>query len=208
MPPSDRLHILVVEDDALVRADLCASLTELGYLVLGEAGCIDDARQALRDLAPDLVLLDIHLGQGQEGIELAHLINREAMIPFIYLTAHHDVATLRALRETLPAGFVLKPYDDNRLRAAIEIARHTYYAVLHPHWRQVEHLAQPLDLPEPLTPREQDLLQLLCRGYPNRRMAEELFVSVNTVKTHLKNLYLKLEVSNRAEAILRVKDGG
>ena len=203
MPPAHDLHILVVEDDPVVRADLMAALDELGYIVAGGAGNLPQARAALDTLNPDLVLLDIHLGAGKEGIELAHHINQNALIPFIFLTAFSDDATLAELRETLPAGFVLKPFDEARLKAAIEIARHTYYAVLQPHLRS----GLALQLPEPLTPREAELLQLLCKGLTNRELAEATFVSLNTIKTHLKNLYLKLQVRNRAEAILKVQAG-
>ncbi|RMG65961.1 MAG: DNA-binding response regulator [Bacteroidetes bacterium] len=204
MPPAPDLHILVVEDDPVVRADLMAALAELGYVVAGGAGSLPQARTALETLSPDLVLLDIHLGEGKEGIELAHHLNQHWLIPFIFLTAYSDDRTLNEVRETLPAGFVLKPFDDARLKAAIEIARHTYYAVLQPHLRS----GLSLQLPEPLTPRETELLRLLCQGLTNRELAEATFVSLNTVKTHLKNLYLKLQVRNRAEAILRVQRAG
>ncbi|GAB4407282.1 MAG: hypothetical protein OHK0039_09680 [Bacteroidia bacterium] len=166
-------------------------------------GDIDSARRALAQFEPDLALLDIHLGSGKEGIELAHHINQTCLIPFIFLTAYSDDSTLGEVREALPAGFVLKPFDEARLKAAIEIARHTYYATLQPRLRQLVTRA----LPEPLTQREAELLDLICEGFTNREMAEATFVSVNTIKTHLKNLYLKLQVRNRTEAILKVQQG-
>lgn len=203
MSVPEPFFMLIVEDDPLVRADLADCLQEAGYQVIGEAGTKADALAQLRETEPDLVLLDIHLERGQEGIEIAREINAQYLIPFIYLTALIDEKTLSDVSDTLPAGFVVKPFDEGRLKAAIEIARRTYYAVLEPHWRRQEDLLP--HLPEPLTQRETELLTLLCEGKTYRRMAEELFVSINTVKTHLKNLYLKLQVSNRAEAILKVK---
>ena len=185
----------------MVRADLIAALTELGYDVLGGVGTQAQAFKALEDLQPDLVLLDIHLGRGKEGVELAHFINQHHLVPFIFLTAYSDDGTLAEVRETLPAGFVLKPFDEPRLKAAIEIARHTYYSAIQPVF-----LPQlPFSLPEPLTHRESELLHLLCQGLTNQELADATYVSLNTVKTHLKNLYLKLEVRNRAEAILKVR---
>lgn len=206
MPSSDSLYILVVEDDPLVRADLADCLWELGYGTAIEAGNEAAALAALETEAPDLVLLDIHLGQGQEGIELAKRINQDYLIPFIYLTAFSDDRTLRAVSDTLPAGFVLKPFDEARLKAAIEIARRTYYAVLEPHWRKQEDIND--HLPEPLTRREMELLTLICTGMTYRSMATQLSVSVNTIKTHLKNLYLKLQVKSRAEAIVKIQGLG
>lgn len=203
MSALDPLRILIVEDDPLVRADLADCLQEAGYQVVGEAGTQHQALTVLSATEPDLVLLDIHLESGQEGIEIAREMNARYLIPFIYLTALIDDKTLTDVSDTLPAGFVVKPFDEGRLKAAIEIARRTYYAVLEPHWRRQEDIFS--DLPEPLTRRETELLGLLCQGKTYRHMAEELFVSINTVKTHLKNLYLKLQVRNRAEAIVKVK---
>ncbi|MEO1451240.1 MAG: response regulator, partial [Bacteroidota bacterium] len=158
MSAPDSFYILIVEDDPLVRADLADCLEETGYVVIGEAGNKADALATLQATEPDLVLLDIHLEKGQEGIEIAHEINAQYLIPFIYLTALIDAKTLVDVSDTLPAGFVVKPFDEGRLKAAIEIARRTYYAVLEPHWRRQDWQLQHLS--EPLTQRESELLNL------------------------------------------------
>ena len=197
-------RILVVEDDPVIAEDIAMTLEDLGYLVAGKAHNAEKALQLLEAALPDLVLLDIDLGGGQNGIHLAGIINREYRVPFIYLTSFSDILTLQKVKVTLPAGFVLKPFDENRLRAAIEIARHNYYAVIRSHLGHLEDINRTL--PEALTPRELDLLHLLCKGKANQELASELYVSINTVKTHLKNLYLKLGVESRAEAMVVVQD--
>ncbi|MBK6623226.1 MAG: DNA-binding response regulator [Saprospirales bacterium] len=196
-------RILIVEDDPIIAEDIAMTLEDLGFYVVGKAHHAARALELLDELLPDLVLLDIDLGGGQNGIQLGGTINREYRIPFIYLTALSDILTLQRVKATLPAGFVLKPFDENRLRAAIEIARHSYYAVIRSHFGHLEDINR--SLPEALTSRELDLLQLLCRGKANQELADELFVSINTVKTHLKNLFLKLGVESRAEAIIKVQ---
>lgn len=201
---SSLFRILVVEDDPVIAEDIAMTLEELGYLVAGKAHNAEKALQLLEAALPDLVLLDIDLGGGQNGIHLAGIINREYRVPFIYLTSFSDILTLQKVKVTLPAGFVLKPFDENRLRAAIEIARHNYYAVIRSHLGHLEDINRTL--PEALTPRELDLLHLLCKGKANQELASELYVSINTVKTHLKNLYLKLGVESRAEAMVVVQD--
>lgn len=204
--PDTQFHILVVEDDPLVRADIVDCLQQLGYSCVSEARDAQQAQEILETDLPDLAFLDIHLGKGADGITLAQTINQEYRIPFIYLTAYSDDQTLSSVKESLPAGFVLKPFHEQRLKAAIEIARHTYYAVIKPHWSRIEDLNTQLI--EPLTRRELELLELICLGLSNRDLATRLFLSINTIKTHLKNLYLKLEVRNRAEAIVRVRELG
>ncbi len=204
--PDTQFHILVVEDDPLVRADIVDCLVQLGYPYVSEAKDARQAQEILETDLPDLAFLDIHLGKGADGVDLARLINQDYRIPFIFLTAYSDDRTLSSVKESLPAGFVLKPFHEQRLKAAIEIARHTYYAVIKPHWSRIEDLN--VHLIEPLTRRELELLELICLGLSNRDLATRLFLSINTIKTHLKNLYLKLEVRNRAEAIVRVRELG
>lgn len=194
---------MVVEDDPLIADDLSLCIEDLGYSMIGPANDYQTAIDLLEQDLPDLVLLDIDLGGGPTGIDLAALINREYKIPFIFLTAFSDQMTLQEVKAHYPAGFVLKPFDENRLRAAIQIAFHNYYSIIRLHLTGVEELNQ--QLLEPLTRREKELLELLCSGKSNQELANALFVSINTVKTHLKNLYLKLEVSNRAEAIVKLQ---
>lgn len=196
-------YCLVVEDDPLVADDLSLCIQDLGYQVIGPANDFATARQLLEERLPDLVFLDIDLGGEETGIDVASLINREYKIPFIFLTAFSDQQTLEEVKDQYPAGFVLKPFDENRLRAAIQIAFHNYYSIIRFHLTGLDRLNKALV--EPLTRRETELLQLLCSGKSNQELANALFVSINTVKTHLKNLYLKLDVGNRAEAIIRVQ---
>lgn len=197
------LNILIVEDDPVIAEDIANCIEELGYAISGVAYSTHSAKQILQSQTVDLVLLDIHLGKEDSGFKLAHLLNKEYLIPFIYLTAYSDDLILREVNETLPAGFVLKPFDEQRLKAAIKIATHTYYKVIHAYLHQLVEINKSLI--EPLTKRELELLELLCRGLTNQEIASQIYVSVNTVKTHLKNLYLKLGVRNRAEAGAKVQ---
>ncbi len=194
---------LVVEDNPLIADDLSLCIEDLGYTMIGPANEYQVAISLLEQDLPDLVLLDIDLGGGPTGIDLAGLINREYKIPFIFLTSFSDQMTLQEVTAQYPAGFVLKPFDENRLRAAIQIAMHNYYAVIRFHLQGLQEISK--GLVDPLTRRETELLELLCSGKSNQQLADSLFVSINTVKTHLKNLYLKLDVSNRAEAIVKLQ---
>ncbi|MEM7369886.1 MAG: response regulator transcription factor [Bacteroidota bacterium] len=200
---ASHFHILIVEDNLVVGVDIRATLQELGFQRISLARTIEQAKHILEANLPDLVLLDIHLEDHETGIDLAHLINRDYRIPFVYLTAYADDLTLKEAKETVPAGYVMKPFHLQQLKAAIEIAQHNYYAVIRPNWTQVEDINDQLI--EPLTLREMELLELICQGITNRELAEHLSLSINTIKTHLKNLYLKLGVNNRAEVILKVQ---
>lgn len=115
-------RILIMEDEALIAADLEDRLIALGYDVCAVCDETAEAWRLIKELQPDLALLDIRVRGAQDGIELGGQVRRELDIPFIFLTAHADESTLAKARDTEPAGYVLKPFHDRELRATIEIA--------------------------------------------------------------------------------------
>ncbi|WP_299755824.1 LytTR family transcriptional regulator DNA-binding domain-containing protein [uncultured Pontibacter sp.] len=113
--------ILISEDEVIIAEDLAASLEELGY----ETCAIDtgeDTIDMIRATHPDLVLLDINLRGDADGVDIGSRIREEFGIPFIYLTAYADPATIDRAKKTEPDGFLVKPFDEKSLRSAIEIA--------------------------------------------------------------------------------------
>ncbi len=113
--------ILIVEDEAIVAMDLKMHLQELGYGVAALASSGEEALALASRLMPDLVLMDISLGSGMDGIEAARRI--QAMdVPVVFLTAFADEATLARARESAPYGYLLKPYDERTLHSTIEMA--------------------------------------------------------------------------------------
>ncbi|MBV6403366.1 MAG: response regulator [Flavobacteriales bacterium] len=120
------VRILIVEDEPLIAEDLRGHLEELGYEVVGAC---DNALDAMAELAagrPDLLLLDINLGDGADGVQLAERINAKHKLPFIFVTSHADKGTLERVKAVRPAGFIIKPFDENDLRTQIEIALARY----------------------------------------------------------------------------------
>lgn len=119
-----RTRLLIVEDDPVIAADTAAMLAELGHAVCGVAS--DAARGiALAELElPDLALVDIRLGRGPDGITVAQALN-ERGIPFVFITAHTDPATVQRVAVTRPEGFLIKPFDrdDLRTQLAVVLAR-------------------------------------------------------------------------------------
>jgi PAS domain S-box-containing protein len=125
IPPRSRL-ILPVEDERIVARDLQMRLHKLGYEVPSVASSKAEALEVLRAIHPDLVLMDIQLNGVPEGIDAAREIQECFDIPVIYLTAHSDRATLDLANESEPFGYVLKPFQDRELWAAIETAIHKH----------------------------------------------------------------------------------
>ncbi len=115
------VRLVVVEDDALIAADLAGMLHDLGYTVCAICTGPGHAVAAIAAHAPDIVLLDIHLGTERDGVDLADQCNASD-IPFIFITGHTDSTTLDRVKSVRPAGFIIKPFDEDDLRTQIEIA--------------------------------------------------------------------------------------
>lgn len=119
-------RILIVEDQRLIAADLENTLKKLGYVVASSAAEGQEAIDKARELAPDLILMDIRLRGAMDGIETAAVIRKHADVPVIYLTAYADEETIARAKATSPFGYVVKPFNERELRAAIEVALYKY----------------------------------------------------------------------------------
>jgi PAS domain S-box-containing protein len=114
-------QILIVEDQAIVAMDLKLRLQELGYGVAGLAATGEESLRLAEQQRPSLVLMDINLGPGMDGIEAAEVI-RSLGIPVVYLTAFADEATLERAKASGPYGYLLKPFDERTLHSTVEMA--------------------------------------------------------------------------------------
>jgi signal transduction histidine kinase/AmiR/NasT family two-component response regulator len=114
--------ILIVEDEAIIAADLAGKLRQLGYEVAGTAAVGKEAVELACRLLPRVVLMDIRLKGSMDGIEAAEAIRRRVDIPVIYLTAHSDSATLTRAMVSEPFGYILKPFEERELATTIEMA--------------------------------------------------------------------------------------
>lgn len=203
---SRKYTILVVEDEPLIAEDISGHLIENGFNVLAVANNAIEALEILEKDMPDAILLDINLGDGIDGIELATKIKSKAKVPIVFLTSHADKATLDRAKQTIPAGYLLKPFDGKDIMASLEIAIFNN-AQQHQNEQQDLTLEQMNDvLPVPLSQREFEVLSLLQTGKTNKEVGDALYISVNTVKSHLLHLFEKLDVSNRTQALFRIRE--
>jgi signal transduction histidine kinase len=122
MNEREKSKILVVEDEAIVARDIQNCLKGLGYEVAGIAASGEVAVAKAKELSPDLVLMDITLKDGMNGIEAASLIRLNSDIPVVFLTAHADEYTLERARKAEAYGFIIKPFEEREIRTSVEIA--------------------------------------------------------------------------------------
>ena len=115
-------RIMIVEDEAIVAMDIESRLTALGYALVGRAAGGEQALALAQEARPDLILMDIRLQGGMDGIDAAREIYQRLRIPVIFLTAYSEEATLERAKLAEPFGYIFKPFDDRELKSTIEIA--------------------------------------------------------------------------------------
>ncbi len=199
-----KIRILIVEDEPLIAEDIQGFLESIDFEISGVAYDGIDALKKLELQNYDAVLLDINLGEGIDGIQIADIINEKYHVPFVFLTSYADRETINRVKKTRPAGYLLKPFDENDLLTSLEIA-------VFNHMNRVASKKKELSLElinstisTPLSSREFEILNLLKQGKSNREIGEANFVSVNTVKTHLQHIYAKFNVKNRTELVFNI----
>lgn len=119
---ASRSRVFVVEDEALIALDLQDRLSDLGYEPCGLAAHSEEARRLIPLANADLVLMDVRLGDGADGIETCRLLRRDCDTPVVFLTAYSDRELLSRAGQVQAAGYVLKPFSDMDLRVAIDLA--------------------------------------------------------------------------------------
>ena len=119
---TQQARLVIADDEAIIRMNLREALEELGYLVVGEAGDGLSAVNMVRQLRPDLALLDVKMPR-MDGIAAAKMIQDEQLAPVILLTAYNGVDLVSQAREAGVSGYLVKPIREGELMPAIEIAR-------------------------------------------------------------------------------------
>ncbi|MCX4824009.1 response regulator transcription factor [Streptomyces sp. NBC_01142] len=202
MPP---VRILLCDDHAVVRAGLLALLGSEGDIeVVGEAGSGEEAVAMAGKLKPDVVLMDLQLGAGIDGVEATRRIATPEVHVLVLTTYDTDADITRAI-EAGATGYLLKAERPEELFSAIHAAAQGRTALSPPVASRVMDRMRGTGRPA-LTEREQDILGQLARGLGNREIARALFISEATVKTHLGRIYTKLGVDTRAGAVAVAKE--
>ncbi len=115
-------RLFIVEDEAIVVADLVIRLNQMGYEVVGSATRGEESLAQIEQVLPDLVLMDIHLQGEMDGIAVARELHHRLHLPVVFLTAYGEGATFQRAKEAEPFGYILKPIEDRELSIVIEMA--------------------------------------------------------------------------------------
>jgi DNA-binding NarL/FixJ family response regulator len=196
------MRVLLAEDHKIVRQGTRLYLESMGVEIVGEATTGVEAVRLAGELQPDVVLMDIHMPE-LTGVEATRRICRDHPdIRILVLTAYDDPAYLHALLEAGADGYVLKTDEFAALYRALEevaVGRTAFDEAMLA--KAAEHRETLSRLVEGLTDRELEILSLAARGLTNKEIGKTLFISDRTVQGHLQNVYQKLGVGTRTEAV-------
>lgn len=207
------IRVLIADDHHVVRRGLLVFLkTQKDIEVIGEAKNGVEAVELAKELKPDVVLMDLVMPE-MDGIQATKKIKEHlSTIQVIILTSYSDKDHVLPALEVGAAGYQLKDIEPDELVNSIRKVMRGE-SIMHPvvNHQLEEKMKEEEQLPHvknPLTPREQDVLAELTKGKSNREIASSLFVTEKTVKTHISNIFAKLEVQDRTQAALyAVKHG-
>jgi DNA-binding NarL/FixJ family response regulator len=207
-----RIRVMVVDDHALFRRGLISLLEEMPeFFVVGEASNGQEAVERLSEYQPDVLLLDINMPvmDGIQAIEAIRKTHPEQKILMLTISQNDD-----DLLDAIVAGangYLLKNTEPEVLRGTIQQI-YNGHAVLAPEITNKVLQAVRRSKTERsrglLSDREIDVLKCLARGQTTSQIAGTLFISENTVKTHIRHILEKMEVNNRAEAVARASQMG
>jgi DNA-binding NarL/FixJ family response regulator len=204
---TNAIRVILADDHAVVRKGIREFLIEPGDIeVIAEASDGDEAIRLIDQLRPDVAVLDIQMPK-RSGIDVCrHIRSQHWPIGILILTAYDDDPYVLAVLQAGANGYVLKTADADEIIQAVRDV-HEGRSVLDPTIARklMTQLASQADNKpiESLTPRETDVLKLAARGYTNKAIGAHLNVSDRTVQGHLANIFGKLQVSTRTEAVMR-----
>ncbi len=195
--------IIIIEDEAIIAEEIKSTLTILGYKVVGHAMNGDRALDLFASTQADLILLDISLKGSLSGIDLANIIKEKYNVPYVFLTSFSDKYTLEKVKETMPYGYILKPFSENDLKVNIELALNRCREDQNKKVFSKEYIEKKLKIK--LTNREYQVLVAFKDGLTYKETADKLFLSLNTIKSYQKKLFIELGVCSKYELLQLVK---
>jgi DNA-binding NarL/FixJ family response regulator len=210
----DTVRVLIADDHPLFREGMRGRLDRVADVaVVGEAASGDEAVELAHKLEPHIILMDIKM-PGLNGIEATREIQRaNPQIGILVLTMFEDDDSVFAAMRAGAKGYLLKDSGGEGVVHAIRAVA-SGEAVFGPGVaeRMIGFFSAPRAAPKrafpELTEREEEVLSLVAQGKSNREIARQLFVSLKTVRNHVSNILLKLQVADRAQAVIRARDAG
>ena len=208
----ESIRILIADDNATFRKGLLTLLKSIPVTeVIGEAISGEEAILLAGQLQPDIILMDLKMPD-LNGIEATRrIVQTSPHIGVLILTMFQDDDSVFAAMRAGARGYILKGANqDEILRAirAVESGEAIFSRVIAQRLMHFFSVARPTQVFPELTEREHEILSLIAQGYKNAEIADHFTLSPKTVRNHVSNIFSKLQVADRAQAVLRAKEAG
>lgn len=204
-PDGRKIRLVLVDDHRMLRDGLRRSMEEAGFEVVGEAGDGAEGVRVAEELRPDVVLMDVSMPL-LDGVSAARLVRqRVPQCQVVMLTMHADPDVMASAIQAGAAGYLVKDCSTKEVAAAVRMAA-SGEGALSPQLAtsMLAEVKRETTLDDPgISPREEEVLQLVADGLSLPEVAKTLFISVKTVKNHLASTYSKLDARDRTQAVLR-----
>ncbi len=200
---TQKIKVILVDDHEMVRLGLKSFLNlQPDVEVVGEAGNGLDGINLALELKPDVVVMDLVMPE-MSGVEATlKLLKEWKEAKILVLTSYLDNEKIYPVIEAGAKGYMLKTSSAAEILNAIQKVARGELAIETEVDKKIKARDMQPELHEDLTARERDILRLLAKGYDNQTIADELFISLKTVKTHVSNILAKLEVDDRTQAVV------
>jgi DNA-binding NarL/FixJ family response regulator len=211
----DLLRVLIADDHPLFRKGMRALVESLPEMeVAGEATTGDEAIALAATLEPDIIVMDLQMPGGSGLVATRAILNASPHIRILIVTLFDDIESVFTALRAGARGYVLKDAGEGAMARAIQAVGRgeaifspaiasrlmDYFAAPHP--------AVPKELFPSLTEREREVLALIAQGHTNADIARQLSLSLKTVHNYVSNIFSKLQVADRAQAIVRAREAG
>lgn len=197
------IRVMLVDDHEMVRLGLKSYLNlQADVEVVAEASDGEEGLRKALEVKPDVVVMDLVMPK-MTGVEATLALLKEwPQAQIVILTSYLDNEKIYPVLEAGAKGYMLKNSSADEILTAIRKVARGEFAIETEVEKKVEHHKRHPDLHDDLTAREREILTLLAKGYDNQRIADESFISLKTVKTHVSNILSKLAVSDRTQAVV------
>jgi len=211
----EALRVLIADDHPLFRKGIRVLVESLpGMEVVGEAATGEEAIALAASLAPDVIMMDLQMPGGGGLTATRIILNASPHIRILMVTFSEDTESVFTALRAGARGYVLKDAGESAMGAAVQaVARGE--AIFSPaiaarlmDFFSAPHPAVPRELFPALTDREREILRLIAQGHSNPDIARQLTLSVKTVHNYVSNIFSKLQVADRAQAIGRAREAG
>ncbi|HFI0237513.1 TPA: response regulator [Streptococcus suis] len=197
------IRVMLIDDHEMVRLGLKSYLNlQADVEVVAEASDGEEGLRKALEVKPDVVVMDLVMPK-MTGVEATLALLKEwPQAQIVILTSYLDNEKIYPVLEAGAKGYMLKTSSADEILTAIRKVARGEFAIETEVEKKVEHHKRHPDLHDDLTAREREILTLLAKGYDNQRIADESFISLKTVKTHVSNILSKLAVSDRTQAVV------